>query len=94
MRISAKERKENARQWYQRFMNGYDKKIAIVVKRNDSTTNPNINTTQFFSCNSYGTPVIIAESKTEGITGCFYELLQNIRKLDSFRTYHENDFNE
>lgn len=94
MRISARERKENARQWYQRFINGYDTKIAIVVKRNESTTNPNINRTQFFSCNNYGTPIIIAESSTDGIVGCFYELLQNIKKTDNFRSYHENDFNE
>lgn len=94
MRISKKERKENARQWYQRFLNGYDTKIAIVVKRNESTTNPYVNRTQFFSCNTYGTPIIIAESSTDGITGCFYELLQNIKKLNDYRTYHENDFNE
>ena len=94
MRISAKERKKNTRQWYQRFINGYDTKIAIVVKRNESTTNPNINRTQFLSWSSYGTQVIIAESSTDRIVGCLYELLQNIKKTDNFRSYYENDFNE
>lgn len=94
MRISAKERKENAKQWYQRFMNGYDTKNAIVIKRNDSTTNPNVNRTQFFSCNTYGTPVVIAESSVLGIEGCFIELIESIKGGIRQITWFENGFKE
>ena len=92
MRVNAKERKSNARQWYSLLINRYNSKSAVVVQRYESS-NPNINRVQLLACNIIGTPVVIAES-TDGLTGCFYELLQNIRQLDVIRTYHENDFNE
>lgn len=47
---------------------------------------------QLLACNVIGTPVVIAES-VDGITGCFYELFQNIKKLNVIKTYYENDFN-
>lgn len=92
MRTNAKERKNNARQWYSLLMNGCSSRSAVVVKRCISS-NLNINRVQLSACNTIGTPVVIAES-VDGLTGCFYELLQNIKKLDTVRTYHENDFNE
>lgn len=39
------------------------------------------------------TALAIAES-VDWLIGCFYKLLQNIKKLDTIRTYHENDFND
>lgn len=92
MRVNSKERRNNARQWYSLLMNGCSSRSAVVVKRCESS-NPNINRVQLSACNAIGTPVVIAES-VDGLTGCFYELLQNIKKLDTVRTYHENDFNE
>ena len=92
MRVNAKERKSNARQWYSFLINSYDSKSAVVIQRHESS-NPNINRVQLLSCNTIGTPVVIAES-VNGLTGCFYELFQNIKKLDTIRTYHENDFND
>lgn len=41
MRTSQKERKENARRFYNMFMNGNCKKAAVVVERPESA-NPNI----------------------------------------------------
>ena len=79
MRITKKERKKNANQFYNMFMNGSCDEAAIVAQKCVST-NPNINKVQFMavpSSVSYGTPVVIAESNF-GLTGCFAELLQNI----------------
>ena len=42
MRVSKKERKENARNFYNMFMNSNCNKVAIVVQRPESKTNPNI----------------------------------------------------
>ena len=92
MRTNAKERKSNARQWHSLLINSYNLKSAVVVQRHESS-NPNINRVQFLACNTIGTSVVIAES-VDGLNGCFYELLQNIKKLDTIKTYHENDFND
>lgn len=92
MRTNVKERRSNARQWYFLLMNGRSSKSAVVVKRCVSST-PNINRVQLLACYIMGTQVVIAES-VDGLTGCFHELLQNIKKLDTVRTYHEYDFNE
>jgi hypothetical protein len=92
MRINAKERKNNARQWYSLLTSSYNNKSAVVVKR-DESSNPNIFRVQLLACNTLGTPVVIAES-VDGISGCLYELFQNIEKTDVIRTYHENDFND
>ena len=66
MRISKKERKENARKFYNMFMNSNCNKEAIVVQRTESKTNPNINRCQFWTVPStlafMENPVIIAES--------------------------------
>lgn len=92
MRSNMKERKDNAKQWYSLLINGYNSKSAVVVRRYESS-NPNINRVQLLACNVIGTPVVIAES-VDGKTGCFYELFQNIKKLNVIKTYHENDFND
>ena len=92
MRTNAKERKSNARQWYSLLINSYNSKSAVVVQRYESS-NPNISRVQLLACNTIGTPIVISES-IDGLTGCLCELLQNIKKLDTVRTYYENDFND
>lgn len=92
MRSNMKERKDNAKQWYSLLINGYNSKSAVVIRRYESS-NPNINRVQLLACNAIGTPVVIAES-VDGKTGCFYELFQDIKKLNVTKTYHENDFND
>lgn len=97
MRTTKKERKENARQFYTVFMNGCSSKAAIVVKRYDSTTNPNINKVQFLAVPSglaYGNPVVIAESNTFGIEGCFIEFIGFIKGGIRQKSYFEDGFNE
>lgn len=88
MRSNMKERKNNAKQWYSLLINSYNSKSAVVVRRYESS-----NRIQLLACNAMGTPVVIAES-VDGITGCFYELFQNIKKLNVIKTYYENDFND
>lgn len=95
MRISKKERKENALKWYNIFMNSNCNKSAIVVKRTDSS-NPNICRCQFLTVPStlafMENPIVIAES-TMGIQGCFMELLGSIKSVPQ-KTYYEDGFNE
>lgn len=96
MRISKKEREKNARQFYENFVNGFSDKAAIVVRRYDSTTNPNVNRVQFLaviSGTSYGEPNVIAESSTLGIEGCFMELF-GFLKGGKQTTYYEDGFNK
>ena len=97
MRISKKERKENARKFYNMFMNSNCNKAAIVVQRTESKTNPNINRCQFLAVPStlafMENPVIIAESNVLGIEGCFIELLEFIKPCVQ-KTYYEDGFNE
>lgn len=96
MRISKKERKENAIRFYNMFMNSNCNKATIVVKRMESKRNPNINRCQFLAVPStlafMEKPVIIAESIL-GIEGCFIELLDFINPCKQ-KTYYEDGFNE
>jgi hypothetical protein len=98
MRISKKERKENAKKWYQIFMNSNCNKSAIVVKRYESTTNPNVHRVQFLAVASTlaftEEPIIIAESNVLGIEGCFMELVEFIKGGIIQKTYFEYGFNE
>lgn len=97
MRISKKERKENALKFYNMFMNSNCDKAAIVVQRTESKTNPYVNRCQFLVVPStlafMEKPVIIAESNVLGIEGCFMELLEFIKPCKQ-KTYHEDGFNE
>ena len=72
MRITKKERKKNANQFYNVFMNGSCDEAAIVAQKCVST-NPNTNKVQLMavpSSVSYGTPVIIAESSFKKFQFC------------------------
>lgn len=97
MRISKKERKENARRFYNMFMNGNCKKVAFVVERTESKVNPNIVKCQFLAVPStlafMENPVIIAESNVLGIEGCFMELLEFIKPCRQ-KTFYEDGFNK
>ena len=89
MRTTKKERKENAMNFYNTFMNGNGKNIAIVVNRKGDKC-------QFqavISSMLAGSPIVNAESSVFGIEGCFIELLKNI-KPGVQKTYNENGFNE
>ena len=93
MRISKKQRKENALNFYNAFINGHCDRAAIVVNRTNSN-NPNINRCQFLVVPSslayMQNPVVIAESVL-GVEGCFYELLDFIKPC-SQKTYFEDGF--
>lgn len=95
MRISKKEREENARAFYQTFMNSNCKQAAVVVHRQKSS-NPNITRCQFYavlSALAFGeTPVVIAESNF-GFYGCFNEFLSSINKIPQ-KSYYDDGFNE
>ena len=97
MRISKKERKENAVRFYNMFMNSSCNKAAIVVYRTKSNNNPNINRCQFLAVPStlayMENPVVIAESTTHGIEGCFIELLGFIKRCPQ-KTYFEDGFDD
>ena len=55
---------QNARKFYNAFMNGNSKYSVVVVKRTESKTNPNICRTQFLAvCSSFkGNLEVISES--------------------------------
>lgn len=95
MRTTKKERRENARRFYNMFMNSNCNKAAIVVNRMESS-NPNINRCQFIAVPStlafMKAPVVIAESVL-GIEGCFIEMLNDIKGCIQ-KTYYEDGFNE
>ena len=92
-RTSRAERKKMARQFYQLVCNGDVQKAAIVIQRQDSKTNPNIHRCQFITAhvNGLASNVVIAES-VDGITGCFYELVQSIQGNIPQKGYFEDEF--
>ena len=96
MRTNQKERAENARIFYNVFMGGNCKKIAIVVNR-IASKNSNIDRCQFIAALStlpfMEKPVVIAES-VDGITGCFMEMLKNIKEVAVETPYFDDGFNE
>ena len=94
MRISKKARNINAKQFYQRFMSGSNHRFVIVVKRDEpSKSNPYIQRTQFWvSAGVQLKPIIIAESSTHGVEGCFIEFFEAILGGVPQKTYFEDDF--
>lgn len=90
MRIDKKQRKYNVKQWYKLLQDSYNNTSAVVIKRCESK-NPNIHRVQLLTCNAIGVPVIIADS-IDGLTGCLYELCQNINPVHTVKTYYENGF--
>ena len=69
-RTTKKERKENARNFYQLFKNYKENRACIVVNRNSSGR------TQFLvvpGCLNTGNPVVVAEDASLGVEGCWME---------------------
>lgn len=92
-RTTRKERKTNARLFYQQLCSGYNDKAAIVIKRQDSKANPNISRVQFITAHAtpVGSNMIIAES-IDGVAGCFRELVENIHGNIPQYNYFEDGF--
>ena len=90
-RTNKEERKANARYFYQSLQT--NRRMAVVIDRHDSTSNPYVNRTQLLAVagTMKGTPVVIAESSSLGVEGCFIELLQNIKDIPQ-TTMYENGF--
>ncbi len=93
MRTTKKERKENARKFYQSFLNGADRAV-VVIEKSSSATNPYCNRVRFKAvCSLFkDEPLVIAEDNYLGIEGCFYELLDNIKRVSVQCGYYENGF--
>ena len=77
-RTTSKERAENARMFYQTLQN--NSKAAIVIERQEATSNPYVARTRFKAvCSQFkDEPKVIAESPSLGKEGCFIELLEAI----------------
>lgn len=92
-RTTAKERKDNAKMFYQYLWNGGVQKAAIVITRQDSKSNPNIHRVQFTTAHVNGSAsnVVIAES-VDGVAGCFRELISNIHGNIPQINYFEDEF--
>ena len=90
-RTNKTERQKNARYFYQSLQT--NRRMAVVIDRHESTSNPYVNRTQLLAvCGTMkGTPVVIAESSALGLEGCFIELLQNIKDMPQV-TMYENGF--
>lgn len=96
MRTPINERQKNTKQFYSNLMNGYDGRVALVVQRNESKTNPNINRCQFLTkLSTFSDPVVVVDS-VDGIRGGFVELITFISSSDKANTlyYGEQGFNE
>lgn len=94
MRVSKANRRTNAKQFYSTLINGYEGRSAFVIKRSESTTNPNINRCQFLAAPFVSTmPVVIADS-VDGVRGCFMDLINSISKEKQNKYYGEDGFNE
>lgn len=96
-RTTKKERKENANRFYNMFMNSNCNQVAIVVERTESS-NSNINRCRFIAAPStlafMENPIVIAES-VSGISGCFMELLDDIKpRRGTEKTYFDDGFND
>ncbi len=90
-KTTKKERKDNARLFYQIFNNYEENRACIVVNRNKTCK------TQFLAVPSnlnFANPVVIAEDINLGIEGCWIEFIQNIMGNIQQKTYYEDGFKE
>lgn len=88
-RTTKEERAKNARQFYALLQNY--KKAAIVIERNESTSNPYVNRVRFLTVvgSSSGEPMVIAESPSLGMDGCFIELFQSLGSSRQVTMYED-----
>ena len=78
-RTTKKERENNARHFYALLQNR--RVAAVVIERNESTTNPYVKRCRLLTAvgsQNGGEPMVIAESPSDGVTGCFFELMDNL----------------
>lgn len=96
MRISKKERNINAKNFYVSFMNKKEPRCVIVVQKDEpSKNNPYIQRTQFLvSVDEQLKPLVIAESSTHGVEGCFIEFFSAILGGVPQKTYYEPGFKD
>lgn len=95
MRVTKEERKSNAKKWYGTFMGSNCPNQAVIIERNGSTTNPYVNRTQFKVVIGTGNdPIVIAESSTHGVEGCFMELIEFLCGGIRQTCYYEDGFAE
>lgn len=92
MRTTKEERARNIRKFYNAFTLNDHNTAVVIVKKTQSKTNPYINRTQFLAvCSNFqGNLEVIAESATEGIQGCFMELLKSIKNIEQVSYYDKN----
>lgn len=92
-RTTRKEREENARQFYAMLQN--HKRAAVVVERNDSTTNPYVNRVKFLTRlgSNSAEPMVIAESSSLGTDGCFIEFFESLGAHVQ-KTMYEDGFDD
>lgn len=94
-KVGKKERKVNAKEFYSLLQNGNCNRVAIVVRKIDSS-NVNYCRCQFLSVISnvaWGNAKVIAESKF-GVEGCFNELLSNLYPKIKQVSYYDDAFGE
>lgn len=90
-RTTKKERKDNARKFYQLFNNYEDNRACIVVERNNNRR------VQFLvvpGALNWSNPIVIAENTNLGIEGCWIELISSIKGGIQQKTYYEDGFKE
>ena len=90
MRTTKAGRGENARRVFNIFRQGYGTKLAVVVKRMQSS-NPNVSKCQLIATTRWGEPLIVAESNF-GVEGCIQEFLGSMG-VTSIPSYHAQNFN-
>ena len=79
MRITKKERNQNARRVYSSLQN--HNKAIITTVRGSSTTNSHVNRVQIIGVSDLGEQVIIGETATEGRMYAFLEFLKAIKPV-------------
>lgn len=94
-RTTKAERKKNASMFRQYLNIGSLQKAAVIIERQVSKSNPNINRCQFITAkvNGPAREVVIAES-VDGVAGCFRELIENCCGKIEQKNYFEDGFNE
>ena len=90
-RTTKKERKDNARNFYQLFNNYEENRACIVVERNN---NGRVQFLTVPGALNLANPIVIAENANLGVEGCWIELIGNIKGGIQQKTYYEDGFKE
>ena len=93
-RTTKKERQTNAKRMYQLLMNGSNSRQAVVIKRSESSSNPNLNPCQLVvKLSKMESEMVIAQDSALGLEGCFIELFNSLGHSIQ-KTMYEQGFNE